>query len=143
MDEKNSTTRQDKVRIITIDSDWRVTQIYEELITQNGKFKLIFQSDSGLEAQKICKKFQPEVIMLARNIKDIKDTDLLKILLKDCPTSCVVMVYSSDETEWITKVHQLGGRFFLAKPLFKDDLYEIIYGAYEFSKKLKELHQNK
>jgi len=65
------------------------------------------------------------------------------MLLQDCPTSCVVMVSTSQDSEWSRKVLDAGGRHFFGKPIVSHQLNKSIYGAYDFSQKLKELYKDK
>ncbi|GAB5492460.1 MAG: hypothetical protein Phog2KO_26750 [Phototrophicaceae bacterium] len=138
---RNGAKTNQTIRIIIVDSRQSDIDLYKTYIEETPKFELLYQTHSGKDAQLACIDLQPDIIIISRNIRDVVDTDLLKMVLKDCPTSCVIMVSTSQDNDWITKIMQIGGRFFLGKPLVKTLFHEAVHSAYEWSQNLKRLHE--
>jgi DNA-binding NarL/FixJ family response regulator len=108
--------------LISVDSSVKNSSLLQTILKAQERFQLIQQFDSGLSSLEYCAENKPDIILIARNLPDMSDILLLKLLMKLCPLSRFVMSSATDEWNWMDAILFLGVDTFLTKPYGLDQV---------------------
>jgi CheY-like chemotaxis protein len=117
-----------KKRLLLIDDEASFTRILKLNLEETGRFEVRVENDGRL-AVAAAKSFHPDLILLDVGHDDVDGGEVASELRKDRDLSRIPIVYltaivSPREVEERSGV--IGGRLFLAKPVSKQTLLEMI-----------------
>lgn len=109
----------DKITVAIVDDNTRILEVLEEVMRQDSEIEVVGKAENGLDALKIIKEKQPDIVLLDIIMPKLDGIGVLEHLkadreLKKLPA---VLVISAVMQERITaEVFHLGASYFIAKP---------------------------
>lgn len=115
-----------KKKILMVD-DSQLFLMYAGILLKRFGFNVI-PAENGVEALKLLKIIEPDIIMLDVRMKMLDGITILKHLKADTKTSTipVIMVSVDSNSETIEECKKLGCSGYLIKPLKIDKLHEVL-----------------
>jgi len=109
----------EKIRVLTVDDNVRILELYEELLKKDTAVELIGRAEDGAEAVKKIKELQPDVVLLDIIMPKLDGIGVLEQIRKD--TELVkqphVIVVTAIGQERVTEsVFALGASYYIMKP---------------------------
>ena len=90
----------------------------------------VFTADTGKEALEIAKNRHPDIIILDIIMPDIDGGKIAEMLKEDHSTRDIPIVFLTclitKKEEDAKGVHQMGGKYFIAKPYDPEEVLEVI-----------------
>ncbi len=119
MNENYEQFLEEKITIVGICSDVKVSNTLPIAIAEYPDFEIVAQFYSGKDALAKCGDLKPDIIIVDTDV-DIGGITLLKALLEICPSSGFIASTANFDPAWIQQVMLLGVRFFVSKPYHFD-----------------------
>lgn len=94
----------------------------KQLLQDAGGFNLVGEASSGVEGIDLAYRFQPELILLDLNMKEMHGLDVLKILKASDIDSRIIMLTVSDQQEDLVAALRAGADGYLLKDMEPEDL---------------------
>lgn len=108
--------------LIIVDDSKTFQKILERALTPY--FKVLAKGSDGLEAIKLYKEHQPDIILLDITMPNCDGTEALKKIIEFNSNANVVMVSGIGDEETISECLKLGARSFVSKTGVSSDLNE-------------------
>lgn len=108
----------DKIRTLIVDDSAFMRKSLQIMLESDDRIEIIDSARDGLQAIELVKKLRPDVVTLDIEMPRMDGLSALKIIMKECPTS-VIMVSSltSEGAEATLKAMELGAVDFIPKEL--------------------------
>jgi len=124
-----------KKKILVVDDESRITRMIQRNLEVTGNYEVQTENDS-LSVLATARKFEPDLVVLDVMMPGMDGGEVLAQLREDpklhhLPVIFLTAIVTQEETG-----HQgaeIGGRFFLAKPVKTEDLIVAIEGAFSNS----------
>ena len=94
----------------------------KQLLSDAGGFELVGEASSGEEGIDLAYRYQPELILLDLNMKDMQGLDVLKVLKAADIDSRIIMLTVSDQQEDLVAALRAGADGYLLKDMEPEDL---------------------
>lgn len=110
--------------ILVIDDEEDTCRAIKKALELRGSFH-VFTATKGNEGIQLAKKHKPDIILLDIMMPDMDGTEVAEELLKDPITASVPLLFVTaliSKEEIRKKGGVIGGRHFIAKPVFVDEL---------------------
>ncbi|HAG53307.1 MAG TPA: chemotaxis response regulator protein-glutamate methylesterase [Alphaproteobacteria bacterium] len=123
----------EKIKVLIVDDSAFMRNILERMIKTSSDMEVVGKAENGLEAVELVKSLKPDVVTLDIEMPKMNGLEALKVIMKECPTS-VVMVSSLTEqgAKETIQALELGAIDFIPKAL--DNAAENIFKKAEFVK---------
>jgi len=124
-----------KKKILVVDDESRITRMIQRNLEVTGNYEVQTENDS-ISALATARKFEPDLVVLDVMMPGMDGGEVLAVLREDpalhhLPVIFLTAIVTQDETGHQGK--EIGGRFFLAKPVKTEDLIAAIEGAFSDS----------
>lgn len=108
----------DKIRTLIVDDSAFMRKSLQIMLESDDRIEIIETARDGLQAVELVKKLRPDVVTLDIEMPKMDGLSALKIIMKECPTS-IIMVSSltSEGAEATLKAMELGAVDFIPKEL--------------------------
>jgi len=108
----------DKIRTLIVDDSAFMRKSLQIMLESDDRIEILDTARDGLQAIEYVKKLRPDVVTLDIEMPKMDGLSALKIIMKECPTS-VIMVSSltSEGAESTLKAMELGAVDFIPKEL--------------------------
>ena len=109
----------EKIRVLTVDDNVRVLELYEELLKSDGAIELVGRAEDGTEAVKKVKELQPDVVLLDIIMPKLDGIGVLEHIRKDTELKKqpkVIVVTAIGQERVTESVFALGASFYIMKP---------------------------
>src|SRR5690606_11750923 len=103
------------IRILLIDDHSLFRSGVRLLLQRQPDFEVVAEAADGVEGIKRAKEFQPDVILLDLNMPGLSGLETLQLLVQDVPSSAVVILTVSEETDELSQALRDGARGYLVK----------------------------
>jgi len=123
----------EKIKVLIVDDSAFMRNILERMIKTSSDMEVVGKAENGLEAVDLVKSLKPDVVTLDIEMPRMNGLEALKVIMKECPTS-VVMVSSLTEqgAKETIQALELGAIDFIPKAL--DNAAENIFKKADFVK---------
>ena len=101
----------------------------KQLLSDAGGFELVGEASSGEEGIDLAYRYQPELILLDLNMKDMHGLDVLKVLKAADIDSRIIMLTVSDQQEDLVAALRAGADGYLLKDMEPEDLVAKLFEA--------------
>ena len=101
----------------------------KQLLSDAGGFELVGEASSGEEGIDLAYRYQPELILLDLNMKDMQGLDVLKVLKAADIDSRIIMLTVSDQQEDLVAALRAGADGYLLKDMEPEDLVAKLFEA--------------
>jgi response regulator of citrate/malate metabolism len=104
------------IRTVVVDDDFRVADLHRLYTERVGGFEVVGVANAGAEALHLCKRLQPQLVLLDIYLPDISGLDVLR-RLRDAHTAIdVITITAAKDVETIRSAMQGGSVHYLIKP---------------------------
>ena len=124
-----------KKKILVVDDESRITRMIKRNLEVTGNYEVETENDST-NAVAVARHFEPDLVVLDVMMPGMDGGEVLAVLREDpklhhLPVIFLTAIVTQEETGHQGK--EIGGRFFLAKPVKTEDLVAAIEGAFSDS----------
>lgn len=116
-------------RILVVDDDLEMCRMLSDVLGEEG-FSVFATSDS-LEASKLLKKEEFDVLITDLKMKGLKGLDLLEEANKEAPMTPVIIITAFGTVESAIKAMKMGAYDYITKPFQMDELLLTVKKAME------------
>lgn len=121
-----------KKKILVVDDESRITRMIQRNLEVTGNYEVQTENDS-IAALATARRFEPDLVVLDVMMPGMDGGEVLALLreepkLHHVPVIFLTAIVTQEETGHQGK--EIGGRFFLAKPVKTEDLIEAIERAF-------------
>lgn len=109
----------EKIRVLTVDDNVRVLELYEELLKNDSAIELVGRAEDGAEAVKKVKDLLPDVVLLDIIMPKLDGIGVLEQIRKDAELKKqpkVIVVTAIGQERVTESVFALGASFYIMKP---------------------------
>jgi DNA-binding NtrC family response regulator len=116
--------------ILVIDDSPAFREFAKFSIKEDIKWVNIFQAANGVEGIKMYKQYKPDVVLLDWQMPDYNGLTVLEAMIKDDPTTKVIMTTAyDDDQELLNTMMRLGAFSFVPKPMNRINLLKVVADA--------------
>jgi DNA-binding NarL/FixJ family response regulator len=109
----NHDTHSDDVRLIVVDPDALSRRTVVDALRLDGRFAVIAQAESGVEAVELARYYQPQVVVIATAAESIDAISVVEQLADSAPEVRVVLLSPARDLELETRAVRAGAAGFL------------------------------
>ena len=107
----------DKIKVLIVDDSAFMRKLISEFLTEDNRIEVIGTGRNGEDAINKIKMFKPDVVTLDVEMPVMNGLEALEIIMKECPTSVVMLSSTTKEGAETTLTAMQNGAFdFIAKP---------------------------
>jgi DNA-binding NtrC family response regulator len=115
--------------VLVIDDDEEMCRLIAEVLKKEG-FSVVTSADS-LQAAKILRREEFDVIVTDLQMKGLKGTDLLEEATKATPLTPVIIITAFGTIESAIQAMKMGAFDYITKPFDKEELVLVVKKAVE------------
>lgn len=119
-------TTQAQIRVLIADDHPIVRNGLLLTIRYSGDLELVGEAGNGLEAVKLYRKYQPDVVLMDLRMPEMGGVEAIKIIRQDFPDARIIVLSTYDYDEDIYQGLQAGAKGYLLKDAPVDLLQEAI-----------------
>jgi two-component system chemotaxis response regulator CheY len=95
-------------------------------LVEEAGHEVVAEAANGLEGYDMYAQHKPDIATLDVTMPLLGGIDCLKHILKEFPDAKVVLISSVGKEKLIAEALQIGAKYFLTKPLDKDEATKVI-----------------
>ena len=126
-----------KAKILIVDDEENIRNVLKHLFQDAGY--VVLTADDGLKAQQIVNKFQPDIVLLDKNMPKLDGMQVLKTLKEKHPHIIVIMITAFGEVSSAVEAIKIGAYDYLEKPFDNEKILLLIKRALEHLKLTSEI----
>lgn len=127
-------TSDDKTRVLIVDDIAETRENIRKLLQFEPDIDVVAMARTGREAVQLAKETKPNVILMDINMPDMDGITATRLIVRDVPTTQIVMVSVQQDTDYLRQAMLAGARDFLSKPPSADELINTIRRLGEISR---------
>lgn len=127
-------TSEDKTRVLIVDDIAETRENIRKLLQFEPDIDVVAMARTGREAVQLAKETKPNVILMDINMPDMDGITATRLIVRDVPTTQIVMVSVQQDTDYLRQAMLAGARDFLSKPPSADELINTIRRLGEISR---------
>lgn len=111
--------KMEKIRVLTVDDNVRILELYEELLKKDSAVEHVGRAEDGVEAVKKIKELQPDVVLLDIIMPKLDGIGVLEQIRKDTELKKqphVIVVTAIGQERVTESVFALGASYYIMKP---------------------------
>ena len=132
-----------KVRILLADDHTVMRSGLRALLERQQNFEVVGEADNGREAVSLCASLLPDIVIMDVGMPLLNGVEATKALLKQSPSTGVVMLSMHSDEVYVMRSLQAGARAYLLKDSAAPDLISAIdavsHGKSFFSPAIRSL----
>ncbi|NLE44407.1 MAG: MinD/ParA family protein, partial [Chloroflexi bacterium] len=121
----------ERIRLLIIDDIAETRENLRKLLSFDVNIEVVGAAASGIEGIQLAKELHPHVVLMDINMPDMDGITATEIILKEVPTTEVVMLSVQGETDYLRRAMLAGARDYLTKPPSGDELMSTIHRVYQ------------
>jgi DNA-binding NarL/FixJ family response regulator len=98
----------------------------EALLDREPQFQVVGITKAGREGIELARQVAPEIVLIDTTVHDVNAIECVSLVKNVAPGAKVIMMPIATDAEYLKKAMQAGARFFLGKPLDKDEFVSTI-----------------
>ena len=133
------------IKLVTVDANAEDTQQMKVWAKSHARLKLLSQYRTGTHALQGCRNLKPDVVLIATNLSDMSDANLMQ-KIRDIHPNCAFVNVSRPikrsfryQQDWMITIMKVGNPLFLFKPFVEIDFHATIEYAYYRDRRIKTL----
>jgi len=124
----------ERIRLLIVDDIAETRENLRKLLSFDTSIEVVGAASSGREGIELVKEFRPHIVLMDINMPDMDGIAATEAILREVPTTQVVMLSVQGETDYLRRAMLAGARDFLTKPPSGDELMSTIRRVYEMGK---------
>jgi len=124
------------LRVVVVEDETLTRIDLIEILKENG-YDVVGEATDGIEAVEICKKLQPDIVLLDIKIPYISGLKVANILKEDGFKGCIIILTAYNIAEYIQEASNTIVMGYILKPIdepiFLERFASLRYGRYSFS----------
>jgi pilus assembly protein CpaE len=124
----------EKIRVLIVDDIAETRENIKKLLQFEADIEVVDTARTGKEGLELARKHKPNVILMDINMPDMDGIQATRLIVRDVPTSQIVMVSVQQDTDYLRQAMLAGARDFLSKPPSADELINTIRRLGEISR---------
>ena len=119
MEKGREEKKMEKIRVLTVDDNVRILELYEELLKKDTAVEYVGRAEDGVEAVKKIKELQPDVVLLDIIMPKLDGIGVLEQIRKDTELKKqphVIVVTAIGQERVTESVFALGASYYIMKP---------------------------
>jgi len=132
-----------KLRILLADDHTVMRSGLRALLERQQNFEVVGEADNGREAVSLCASLMPDIVIMDVGMPLLNGVEATKVLLKQSPSTGVVMLSMHSDEVYVMRSLQAGARAYLLKDSAAPDLISAIdavsHGKSFFSPAIRSL----
>lgn len=116
----------EKIRVLIVDDIAETRENIKKLLQFESDIEVVDTARTGKEGLELARKHKPNVILMDINMPDMDGIQATRLIVRDVPTSQIVMVSVQQDTDYLRQAMLAGARDFLSKPPSADELINTI-----------------
>lgn len=115
-----------KLRILLADDHTVMRTGLRALLERQGNFEIVAEAENGRQAVALCSSLAPEIAIMDVGMPMLNGIEATKALLKESPSTGVVMLSMHSDESYVIRSLQAGARGYLLKDSAASDLLSAI-----------------
>jgi pilus assembly protein CpaE len=123
------------INILLVDDNVELRDTIKKMLQYEKDLQVVGEAGTGREGVRKAKELQPHIIIMDINMPDMEGLEATSIIKREVPTTGVIMMSASSDTDYILQAMRAGAYDFLPKP---PDLDKTITTIHTVFQKVKE-----
>ena len=123
-----------RIRVLIIDDIAETRENLRKLLSFEPDIDVVGAAGTGLEGIELAQESNPHVVLMDINMPGMDGITATEKLLKEVPTTQVVMLSVQGETDYLRRAMLAGARDYLTKPASADELLNTIRRVFQMSR---------
>jgi DNA-binding NarL/FixJ family response regulator len=119
------------ITVLLVDDHPLIRKAWAFLLTQNPRFRLIAECESGELAVELSKQLCPNIVIMDIRMKGISGIEATQMIRKSCPDSKIIGLSFHDQPDLPQQIIEQGARGYLSKSSAPDEIYKAIVEVHE------------
>ncbi len=107
------------MRIVVVDDDTLVAMSLKTILEAKGDITVVATGESGEDAIRLYREYQPEIILLDIQMKEMSGLDAASVILKEFPEAKVLFLTTFSDDEYIVKALHMRAKGYILKQDFE------------------------
>src|SRR5947208_11385532 len=112
--------------VILVDDHKLVRDGVRTILERGGDFRVVGEAENGGDAVKLCKKAQPDLVLMDIGLPGMNGIEATTELLRHCPTVKVVILSMYDDENSVVSAIRSGARAFVLKKASSTELLDAL-----------------
>jgi two-component system NarL family response regulator len=125
-----------RIRVVIVDDHAVVRQGVASLLEGEEDIEVVAEGGSAAEALALCRKHEPDVMLLDLRLPDGSGVDVIRALLAERPERRIVVLSTYDGDEDIFRALEAGARSYLLKNMSYQQILEALRAAHAGERRL-------
>lgn len=116
----------DKITILIVDDHKLIRDTWSFILNSDDRFRVIAETDSGLQAIELASSSHPEIILMDINMSPMNGFEATKEIRKISPSSKIIGVSMHSQPAYAKKMLQMGAVGYITKNSSKEEMITAI-----------------
>lgn len=130
---QSSNNGQNNIRVVLADDHPVVRQGITSILTHDKAIQVVGEACDGFEAQKMCRDYNPDVILLDLSMPGPKLTDLINGIKEASKKTKILVLSAHDDDIYVREVIKVGVEGYLLKEEAPDVVSKAVHSIYKGS----------
>jgi DNA-binding NarL/FixJ family response regulator len=113
-------------RVLLVDVHRLLREGIKAIIEGTGEFHVVGEAENGVHAVRICKKVQPDLVLMDIGLPGMNGIEATSEILRYCPRTNVMILTMHDDQNSVVGAFRSGVRAFLLKKVSAADLLDAL-----------------
>lgn len=115
-----------QISVLIVDDHALVREGIRKILSLEPQFNVVMETDSGKKAVELCRRLNPDIVLLDINLPDITGIEVCRIIKQEFPHTGVIALTIHDQEEYIVEMIRNGIAAYLLKDVSPDQLINTI-----------------
>jgi DNA-binding NarL/FixJ family response regulator len=111
-------------RVLLVDKHRLLREGIKAIMERTDEFDVVAEAENGVQAVKICKKIQPDLVLMDIGLPGMNGIEATSEILRYCPSTNVMILTMHDDQNSVVAAFRSGVRAFLLKKVSSSDLLD-------------------
>lgn len=115
------------IRILIADDIEETRSLLKQVLTlEDDEFEIVGEAGDGEEVLKLCKKLNPDVILMDINMPKMNGLEATEEIMRTYPDANVIIMSVQNDTEYLRTAMEAGAKGYILKPINHEEVSELI-----------------
>ena len=115
------------IRILIADDIEETRSLLKQVLTlEDDEFEVVGEAGDGEEVLKLCKKLNPDVILMDINMPKMNGLEATEEIMRTYPDANVIIMSVQNDTEYLRTAMEAGAKGYILKPINHEEVSELI-----------------
>jgi two-component system, NarL family, response regulator LiaR len=121
--------KMEDIRIIVVDDHAVVREGTIRLLEQDPRLRVVAETDSGVEAIRLVREHQPDVLLLDLALPDLSGIEVARRVAVDAPATGIAILSAYDDENYVLAALEAGVSAYLLKTVPASDVIKAIHAV--------------